>query len=235
MKRFLVRVKVAMSVVALVVTSIVSAFGTLTMTLDDGSGHPVSIVDNGTGDTYPIAGVILWMGPLPGGIWSGNIDVGLSKPLVGGQFDPQMDLSISQAYSTRAGTLTITFTDTGFGPLGNKNGIATLAMGGANNQRSIAAYGQVNGSTVVSLGPLTSSPWSGTAQGNASSLDSSFSLTEKVVIVHTGKGYTMGDISLQVEVVPESTTMIAGAFALLPVGFSCYRCFRKRKQATRIP
>jgi hypothetical protein len=229
MKRFLVKVKFASLVAALLVASMVPAYGTLTLTLDDGQ-NVKTITDGGVDDLYPTAGVIFWMGSLPNSIWSFNIDVGISKPAVGGQFKPEMDLSIQSAYSTGAGTLTITLTDTQFGPLGGDNGIATLAMGGANNQKSITALGQVNGSTVVQIGPLYGTPWSGTSQGNASGLAAEFSLTEKIVIEHSGAGYTMGDISLQVAAVPEPTTVIVGALLLLPLGFQCIRSWKNPKK-----
>ena len=235
MKRLLVRVKAAITVATVVVASMVSAYGTLTLTLEDERGNSKIITDGGADDLYPIPGVILWMGALPNGsVWTGKfgfglIDVGLSKPVIGGPFHPQMDLSIQRAHSTDAGTLTITFADDGFDLLGNK-GIATLAMGGANNQGTIKAYGLVNGLTVVSL-DLLGKPWSGTAQGNVSGLGPADILAEKVVIFHSGAGYTMGNISLEVQVVPEPTTMIAGALLLLPFGFTCYRYLRNRKRA----
>jgi hypothetical protein len=192
------------------------SYATLSITLDDGQGHTKTIVDEGSDDSYKnTPGAVVWMGALPGSIWSFNIDAAFSKPGIGGQYNPQLDLSVQNAYSTGAGTLTITVTDDLFGPLGNA-GKAILSMGGAYNQYSISAKGFVDATEVVSLGPLMGQPWSGSAQGLASGLDQSFTFTETIVIKHTAAGNTKGDINLELVAVPEPATILVGVLLLVP-------------------
>jgi hypothetical protein len=217
-------VKTAASVACLVAASVVSANATMTLTLDDGAGHTLTLNDSGSG-------MINFNGELAGSVWNANIDVALTKPILGGQFNPQLDVSIQSDGSTAAGTLTITAISTGFGPLGYDVGRAVLNGGGANagGGRSLTAYGLVNGGQVVSIGPFTSG-WSGSASANASGLSSTFSIGERIVITHNAANLNgpKGDISLSV---PEPTTMVAGAMLLLPFGASTLRCFRKNRTA----
>jgi hypothetical protein len=225
-----ISMKVAAAAALLGVVGLAPAYGSFTMTLDDGLGHTASITDNGSGDLNPATGGIIFSGALAGSAWSINVDVASSKPLLGGQFDPRMDLTIESAISTGAGTLTVTISDTGFGPLGADTGVATLLMGGTLDNGSVTGSGKVNGSSVVSLGPFTTHAWSGGPVGGvASGLASTFTLGESVVITHTGAGNTTGNFEFNV--VPEPSTVIAGALLLLPFGASTLRCLRNRKHA----
>jgi hypothetical protein len=220
--------RVAVAVVGLVAASMVPAYATFTMVLDDGAGHKKTITDGSSMDKSSTAGEILFIGSL--GIWSGNVEVALSKPVVGDPMNPQMDLSIQNISSTGVGTLTITISDTGFGPFPGGTGLATLTMGGTLSNGSITGSGQVNGSTVVSLGPFTTSAWNGTASGVVTGLGTStFSIGEQVVVSHSAAGISGGDIFLTV--VPEPTTLIAGALLLLPFGASTLRILRKARMA----
>jgi hypothetical protein len=218
-------VKAATLVAGFVAIGMTPAFASLQMTLSDGAGHSRTIIDNVLNDSDTKVGEMTFIGAV-GGVWQFDIDVALSKPVIGGQFQPTMDLSIQSAYSTGAGTLTITLSDSGFGPLAGDTGVATLTMGGLNIPTgSVTVNGKVNTTTVVSLGPLFGTPWSGTAQGGASGLASSFGLTEQVIIQHNGAGNTGGDIFLSV--IPETSTWIAGACLLLPFSASAVRFIRK--------
>jgi hypothetical protein len=216
--------KLVMSVAALVAASVVSANATMTLKLDDNAGHSMSLNDGGTG-------FIAYFGGLPGSIWAFNIDVALSKPIIGGPFDPKLDVSIQQAYSTKAGTLTVTVISDGFGPFGSNMGTASLLGGGAGANGSITVTGLINGSSVTGLGfgPLTANPWSGSAEAPVTGLGSPFSIGEKIEITHAGQGYgKKGDIFLTVTPVPEPTTLLAGALLLLPFGLSTLRIVRKQ-------
>lgn len=220
-------IKVATSVACLVAASLVSANATLTLTLDDGLGHTATLNDGGSG-------MLTYSGPLAGSVWNAEIDIALTKPIIGGLFDPQLDVNIQSSSSTGAGTLTITAISTGFGPLGGDIGLATLVGGGASGGpgKSLTAYGLVNGGQVVSIGPFTTPAWNGTSSANASGLSAMFSIGEKIVITHTGLANgPKGNINFDVIAVPEPTTVVAGALLLLPFGASTLRILRRNRTA----
>lgn len=215
--------KAAAGLVVLLGVAPMSAHATFSMTLTDGT-HTKYITDGSVMDKSSQAGVILWIGQL-GGIWSGNVSVAISKPTIGGPLNPQLDFSMSNLSSTGPGTLTITITDTGFGPFPGNTGLATLTVGGTLSGGSVSASGMINGSPVVTLGPYTTPTWSGQASAIASGLSSSFSVSEQIVINHTGAGIDGGDIFFNV--IPEPTTWIAGALLVLPLGASAVRILRR--------
>jgi hypothetical protein len=218
--------KIAASVACVVAASVVSANADLTMTLDDGLGHVKTLNDGGSGQ-------IVFIGGLDGSVWSMNIDIAVTKPLLGSALDPQLDVDIQMVNSTAAGTLTLTAISTGFGPLGNDAGQAVLAAGGASGGvgKSVTVFGLVNGGQVASIGPVTTTSWSGTASGNVSGLSSTFSIGEKIVITHTGAADgPKGDFDISVAV-PEPSTCLAGVLLLLPFGASALRLMRKKQAA----
>ncbi len=91
---------------------------------DGTAAGTVVIDDNSALDLNPGLGSITYSGPV-GPNWTVNIISGITKPLVGGAFNPFMDLSNSDT-SKSNGVLTVEFSDTGFIP----SGVLTAAVGG---------------------------------------------------------------------------------------------------------
>ena len=93
----------------------------------------IIIQDNFAGlDLNLSSGQILWAGTING--WTFTVAVGDTKPLVGSATSPILDLSVA-ADTPGNGSLTVKFTDTGFGPTSgsidsstfqNGTGIATM-------------------------------------------------------------------------------------------------------------
>jgi hypothetical protein len=215
---------------AMVAAGTLSARASFVLTLDDGIHPSISIEDGGAGDGSAKEGAISWMGSL--GVWTLNFDTGLSKPAIGSASQPSMDLDFV-AISSAAGSLTITLSDTGFGPIGN-SGLVLLSAGGTlASGGTLNVSGQLNDTTVVSLAPITVAGISYSGDGETSAvLSSPFTLQETVILTHGANDTdpSSGDVHLRV-VVPEPTTMMAGALLLLPFGASTLRILRKKQTA----
>jgi hypothetical protein len=207
-------------VACLLAASMLSAQASALLTVSDGVDPVVSITDNGPGDSSPLSGVIEWSGSLGG--WTYDLNVGETMPFLGNALNPQMYLDFT-AISSGAGNLTITLSDTGFGPIGNSESVelgagGTLASGG-----SVTVSGLINGSAVVGFGPLTTSAWNDNATTSVGSL-SSFSLEEEIVLTSGASGgASSGSATL---VVPEPASM-----ALLMLGTSALWVLRKKRTA----
>src|SRR5690348_2337275 len=91
-------------------TCAVSAYAVPTLTIFDGS-TTVTIMDGGSGDSCAAAGCVVWIGTI--GVWNINVDTGLTKPVTGDPTHLDMDLSFA-AHSTRAGNLTLSWSDDGY-------------------------------------------------------------------------------------------------------------------------
>ena len=224
--------KIATSIAAVMAAGILTSSAALTaMTITDGT-TTTTILDGGVGDVNPSAGAVTWVGGL--GNWTFTVDTGTSKPLIGGVFNPLMDLNFV-ANSTGAGTLTITFTDDGFGPLSSDAASPRLTIGGGLNPGASLTYSALVAGDLITMPTiLAPSPSAGayayanTVYGNADGLSlSSFSLVQTVVINHSTAGITSGNADILVPV-PEPTTMIAGALLLLPFAASTLRWKRKK-------
>lgn len=194
-----------------------SAYAVPTLTLFDGT-TTITILDNGSGDTNPLLGVVSWSGAI--GVWDINIDSGFTKPAIGSATHPHMDLNFS-AHSTAAGMLTLSFSDSGF----TASGTGRDAIGGTQDNGSVTDYIRVNGGNVLTLGPLTGSPFSGTATGGMT-LTSADLLTLVVGIDHTAAGLTTGDKDLTV---PDG----GSAVALLGIALVGVEALRRKLRTVR--
>lgn len=199
--------------------------GALTLTFDAGVGSKITVVDGGANDRHSSPGAILWIGSIPGSPWFLTIGAGLGKPVVGSQFDPRLDLLVN-ANSTGAGTLTIELSDDGFGPFVSGAGMAQLSAGGLGGKVTVSAI--VNNVSVATLGPFNALAWDGTTVGLANGLAGSFSIGERVVIEHAGRGHSGGDFEMKIIPVPEPSTVLAGLCMLLPFALGALRHFRKK-------
>jgi len=183
-----------------------------TLYLDDGSTS-VTITDGSALDLNPAVGVVTFLGPLGIGPWAINVTTGITNPVLGSDAFPHLDLSSVNITTTGPGSLTIRWSDDGFGPtpgvLAAVGG--TIGFGGS---LVYSTYGDATNTLCVAglcPGLLTSSlfaglAFSGTAGASVFGLGSPYSLTQEVVITHTGVGATSFDASL--EGVPEPGTLL---------------------------
>lgn len=216
-------IKLATSLAVLTSVGLMPAYADITMTITAGA-NTVSVSDGGVGS-------VTYSGPV-GTFWDINVDTAISKPSIGGPFDPRLDVLVLAVSSTASSglpvPLTITVVSDGFGPLGFSSAPASLHAGGTLTQGSVEVSGQVAGSPLLSLGPFTTQSWSGSATGSAGGLDAPFSIGETITVIHPGTGTSSGDFSLSV--VPEPSTLLAAALLLLPFGASVLRCLPNRRR-----
>jgi hypothetical protein len=211
MKSFAKILAVATGVVGLVGNAIALP----TLYLSDGTvGGTVTIVDGGPLDSSPDAGVVTYNGSV-GANWTLNVTTGMSKPLLGSARQPWMDLNSVNATSKGAGTMTIKFSDNGFGPV---NGKLVSKIGGTTQGKvSMNTYADAGNNIFALTTPLTtqgifgngstSVPFASSASYSlAMGAELPFSLTEVATITHTKRAVTSFNEELRV---PDSGMTLA--------------------------
>jgi hypothetical protein len=167
----------------------------------------IIVSDNGAGDGSSALGRIVWDGTI--GNWTLNTHVGTTFPAIGTLSNPQMDLSFNATSNGNGGTLTLTFSADGFGPT---NGTAMAQIGGT--AQGTVGYQTFGGNSntifdtthqLTSQGPFGPGAFSGTVAGGTVSNVGPYSLTQQLVITHTGAGISTGNSFLTV---PDSGTSI---------------------------
>ena len=147
-----------------------------------------------------------------------NVVTGLSKPVLGSASDPNIDLS-SVNVSGGVGTLTIMLTDTDFDPLGP---ISMLGRMGGTSDGTVAWDAWYDsGNTEFGMATQLFGPelFSGVFAFSDTALltsTSSFSLTQRAVISHTGAGQ-VSSFDAEIEVPEPLTTALLG-LGLLALG-----------------
>jgi len=173
------------------------------------------VMDNGIGDVDPTLGSVVFVGAV-GSNFNINASAGLTKPGDGSASAPAIDLS-SLNHALGAGTLTITFSETGFTAF---PGILTGHIGG-----TIAAGGSLtnvvmqNGLDLVTNGPFGPGAFSGS--GSAALIDGApYSLTQSAILTFGARGgSTSFDAMGSVPGVPDGgTTVTMLGIGLLAVG-----------------
>jgi hypothetical protein len=162
--------------------------------------HNITITDGGAFDSNPLAGVITYNGSLNAiSPWTINVTTGISKPNLGSDLLPFMDMSSVNVSSSGGGSLTIRFSDNNFGPL--LPGSFTSEIGGTSGgtvnfqtwyDLDNALFGQT---TQAANLDFNGTPFSGFNVVDRPA-DASVSLTLQTVITHFGNEVTSYDASM---------------------------------------
>lgn len=198
------------------------AFAVPQLRVTDGI-NTVTVTDNAPGDVQDAVGQVLWVGSL--GNWLLNVHTGTTYPVIGSATSPVLDLSFNATSSGSGGTLTLSFTQTNFGPT---TGSAIAAVGGTTQgTTTYGTYGGVNNTPfnttqlLTSQGPFTGPAFSGTVTGGSVNNAGPYSLTQVVTITHPAgvTAITTGDALLTV---PDSgnSILLLGA-GLTTLGLLC--------------
>jgi PEP-CTERM motif len=178
------------------------------------------------------------------GIFTVNLDSGLSKPLIGSPPNfAQMDL-LSQNTSTGAGTLKIEMTDTSFAAFPGNNGVFYAAAGGTNSAGTSTFDGYKDYSNPpeefgiddlsISLGTLGPGAFSNSSFIFHGPIPT-YTMTMVAVIRHNGAGTSSFDFELinatpdRIPGIPEPTTM--AIWGLGALGFAALRLRRQKLAA----
>jgi hypothetical protein len=188
------------------------------LSLTTNTGAPATVADGDVGDVNAAAGAVTFLSPL-GGQWVVNVTTGLSKPLLGDENKPELDLnSVNVSALPGAGWLEIELTDTGFTPTSTAGFLAAIGgtTGGSVSYKtyfdsSNTAFGKATElSSVAGSGPAFSAANSGLLTSATQ-----YSLTLLVRITHTGSPTTQTSSFDAVLKVPEPGTLLLLGSGLL--------------------
>lgn len=205
------------------------------LTLDDPTTAtlPITVVDNGAGDLLPLdAGVIVFSGSIDN--WLINVTTGLSKPVIGGATEAQLELNSVNVSTSGPGILEIQLTDTDFSlPAAvGAQGVLTSTFGGVAggtieltqildpDNTEFAVLTPAN-DVVLQTGLLGPGAFASTLSTAAPVLGP-FSLTEVVVITH-GSGVTTTSFNAESTVVPVPAAFLLGLLGLGAAGLGLRR------------
>lgn len=181
-------------------------------------GFDTLICDNDAGDADPLVGVIL--ASVTGTGFTVNIDIGLSKPVVGTAAAPEIDLAFV-VVTTTAGDLSIKFGDTDFLAFGSPvtgflqiGGTTTAGATGTLDLRFFGANTLAGLGTSVDAINFAGSPFA--VSTNASyDANSPYGLALFLDFLFTGAGSTTGDANFRV---PEPATLALIGLGLMGLG-----------------
>lgn len=213
MKKLLIKTLTGVAIAASVLGYSTRASAVPTMTIDNGIDPIITIVDNGSGDSSSLDGVVHFNGTL--GQWSLVVTVGQTKPFLGSASAPHMDLGYVVT-STGAGTITIRWSDTDFTSSG---GFAAEIGGTTAGNVAFDTYADSANllfGTGIHLTSQTfsTSPFDGIASaGSVGTIP--FSLTEQLVVTHGDGNISDSGNAALITTVPDggaTVTLMLGAF-----------------------
>jgi hypothetical protein len=187
---------------------------------DDGGATWVTISDGAVGDNNGNAGVVTFIDDI--GSWLVNVTTGITKPTVGSSTDPYMDLNSVNVSTSGPASLVIQWSDTDFGPLINAVSMVALIGGTTAGTVTYSTYydpgNALFGLTNQLAPPSVSTPgaFASTFGGLLPATQGQFSITQQIVISHTGAGSSSFDAELKVPEGGATLTLLGGA--LLGVG-----------------
>lgn len=192
--------------------------GTNTVTIADGSGI----------DSNSLTGAVTYSGAV--GNFMLNVSTGVSTPILGSQTWPHLDLSSVDISGTTGGTLTILFSDNSFGA--SAGGVMASIGGTSYGTVSYSTYYDASNTLLATSSLMTSQGllggvFSGTSYSELA-LNYPYSLTQQLVIAHSGYGATSFNAELKV---PDGGSTVALLGAVL-VGLEGFR--RKLRGAFKI-
>lgn len=200
------------------------SFAALTLTVSDGNPlHAQVFTDIDSSGSIFGNGIVV-------GNWSFRQ---LSGFLGSNPGDPLLELSYSVfATPQNDTTLTVTLTETGYGPLTSSSGDLLLAIGGTEQNTTVIQNALINDSIVASHGLFGGIGFAGNRRANIQGFnDRPFSISEQLVF--TGTGRNGGDAILDFDPifssVPEPGTLFSGVFAGLCGLYVVAKSTKKRK------
>jgi hypothetical protein len=188
-----------------------SAHATATLKLSDGTNSILVADQDPLLDLNSNPGVVKYVGSL--GFFNINLTTGSTYPNLGSLSYPVLNLKDVNITATNSGSLTIMFSEIGFGPTGASDFI-TQAWGGTSDSLTFNSYfdssdtlfGQ--GTLIGSLGPYShtlSFNGTTTSSGNPSN---PYSLTNVAILTYSSPPGALTAFNMNLSVVPEPISSI---------------------------